>query len=392
MTTTSLTDESVEIIQLTSNERHHFFGYFDKCPWNLSQKYLLAHQIDFCDRPLTEKDVATIGIVDAATGTFESIAQTRAWSWQQGAMLQWHPAYPEDKIIFNDRRSGKFVSVIYDINKGEENVLPLPVAAVSNDGRYALSLNFARLADTRPGYGYEGLDDPYKNEFIPDNDGIYLMDIKTGCYELIISLAQIANINPNPVMQNTKHWFNHLLFSPNDKRFIFLNRCNSTAKDFPFNRCTRMFTANIDGTDLYLLNDDGMTSHFDWKNNTQILAWANKYNIGQRYFLFTDKTQQVQIIGEKSLTPFGDGHCSCSDEEELILTDTYPDEESNRTLMIYRLKTDSLKILGRFYSQMWIQQARCDLHPRFSRNNKQICFDSSHSGKRQIYIADISSL
>ncbi len=375
-----------EIIQLTDNERHHFFGYFDKCPWNLSQKYILAHKIDFCDRKLTEEDSATIGIVDVSTRKFEALTQTYGWSWQQGAMLQWHPAFPEDKIIFNDRRDGRFVSVVYDINKGEENVLPLPVAAVSNNGKYGLSLNFSRLADTRPGYGYEGIPDAYKNELAPGNDGIYLLDMETGKFDLIISLSQAANINPRPEMQNAKHWFNHLMFSPDDKRFIFLHRWENKDKKICYRHYTRMLTSNIDGTDIYLLNDDDMTSHFDWKDNEHIIAWARRNNIGDRYFLFTDKTQDITIIGEQALTHFGDGHCTYSPDRKWILTDTYPDETSHRTLMLYHPDSDILHILGRFYSQMWLNESRCDLHPRWSRDGREICFDSTHTGKREIYI------
>ncbi len=387
MTDTSIREENLaEIVQVTSNDYHHFFGYFDKCPWNLSGKYLLTHRIDFCNRPLTADDYAIIGIVELGTHKFEPITKTYAWSWQQGAMLQWHPKYPEDRIIFNDRRDGRFVSVVYDINKGEEKVLPLPVAAVSNNGEKALSLNFARLADTRPGYGYEGIGDPYKNELAPDEDGIYLMDMESGKFELIVSLAQAKGLKSKANMEGVKHWFNHLLFSPNDKRFIFLHRWRNVDGKIRYRHYTRMLTANVDGTDIYLLNDDDMTSHFDWKNDSEVIAWANKYDVGERYFLFQDKTQDFEIVGDKVLTPFGDGHCTYSPDEKLILTDTYPDEESYRKLMVYNPQTDELKMLGKFYSQPWIGEARCDLHPRWSRDGKQICFDSSHTGKREIYI------
>ncbi len=387
MTSTTKKENKIAIIQITEDSYHHFFGYFDKCPWNLSEKYVLAHRIDFCDRPLTADDYAVIGLVDLQENKFEPITKTFGWSWQQGSMLQWHPAFSEDKIIFNDRRDGKFVSVVYDINKGEENILPLPVAAVSNDGKKALSLSFSRLADTRPGYGYEGVEDPYKDQLAPENDGIYFMDIETGRCELIISLAQARNINPSLTMGNVKHWFNHLLFSPDDKRFIFLHRWRNTGTKIRYAHYTRMLTANIDGSDIYVLNDDDMTSHFDWKSNCEVIAWAYRNNIGERYFLFKDKTQEISIVGENTLTPFGDGHCTYSPDGKLILTDTYPDEKDYRTLMIYNPAEDELRIVGRFYSQPWLMQSRCDLHPRWSRTGKKICFDSSHSGKRQVYIA-----
>ena len=41
---------------------------------------------------------------------------------------------------------------------------------------------------------------------------------------------------------------------------------------------SRLYTANIDGSDLYLLNDSGRISHFCWKNNSQIFGWGGTQN------------------------------------------------------------------------------------------------------------------
>ncbi len=382
-----LRSSNVEIVEITSGPKHHFFGYFDKCPWNASGKHILSHEVDFCDRPLTEDDKATIGIVDLTSGNkFQPLTETYGWSWQQGAMLQWHPAFPEDKIIFNDRRDGQFVSVIRDINSGEEKVLPLPVAAVSPDGRLAVSLNFSRLAEERPGYGYEGIPDRFRDEDASDKDGIYSLDMETGQNKLIISLAQIVGIGHNPTMDGVKHWFNHLFFSPDSKRFIFLHRWRCHDEDFQYAHYTRMFTANADGSDIYCVNDHEMTSHFDWRDNNHIIAWAHRRDIGNRYFLFEDKSDNVIVIGDEKLTALDDGHCNYSPDRKWILTDTYPGENDTRKLLIYNPRTDVRIDLGDFHSEPWLAQSRCDLHPRWSRDGKWICIDSSHTGKRQIYI------
>lgn len=57
----------------------------------------------------------------------------------------------------------------------------------------------------------------------PD-DGIYLMDLVSGHSRLIVSIAHIVDIEHRSSMDGAHHWFKHLMFSPDDKRFIFLHR------------------------------------------------------------------------------------------------------------------------------------------------------------------------
>ena len=50
-------------------------------------------------------------------------------------------------------------------------------------------------------------------------------------------------------------------------------------------------------------------------------------------------------------------------------------------------------MLGRFLSPLPFRgEIRCDLHPRWSRDGRQVCFDSVHEGTRQIYVMDVSEI
>ena len=79
--------------------------------------------------------------------------------------------------------------------------------------------------DTRPGYGYCGIPDPYKDVLAPDKAGIWRMDLRTGKHDLIVSYAQAAAV-PYKIgdWTGSKHKFNHLLVAPDGSRFIFLHR------------------------------------------------------------------------------------------------------------------------------------------------------------------------
>jgi len=384
---------TLPIAPLTTGPKHHYFGYYDKFSENLSGRYVLSHETTFWDRPPRGDDRIPLGMIDLKEANrFQTVAETSAWSWQQGAMLQWWPGEPESTIVYNDRGGDEFVSVVQDIRTGSRRVLPRPVAAVNRTGKKALSLNFSRLADLRPGYGYAELPDKFADVKSPADDGIYLLDMQTGKYDLIISVAQMTALNPEPTMAGAMHWFNHFLFSPDDKRFIFLHRWFQKQGEGVY-WFTRLYTANVDGTGIRCLNNQKMTSHFDWADESHVIAWANQDGIGNRYYLFSDDgSGKAEIIGDTELTPFGDGHCSYSPDRKWILTDTYPDKEKHRTLLLFNVEKKRRITLGRFFSVPTITEIRCDLHPRWMRDGKGITLDSSHTGVRQIYGMDLTSI
>ncbi len=374
---------------VTAGPLYHWFGYYDKSPWSGDQKYMLAMEVDFMDRPPTADDTIKVGIVELEAGTeFHALGETRAWCWQQGTMLQWLGSDPERKCIYNSVEDGQYVSVIHDVQSGETRTLPMPVYAVSRDGTQAVCNNFSRVARTRPGYGYYALPDPTEGVDHPEDDGIWWMDLETGENRLIISLDQIAAIRHQESMDAGEHWVNHLLFSPDGSRFIFLHRWRRPDTGGHY---TRLFTANPDGSDICCLADYEMTSHFDWCGNDHVLAWGRHRQIGDKYYLYRDRSPWFTVVGDEVFTC--DGHCSYSPDGRWILTDTYPDAEEMRTLLVYDTETGARADIGRFLSpKKYSGEIRCDLHPRWSRDGKQVCIDSLHEGHRQLYVIDISDI
>ena len=376
--------------KVTAGDHFHFFGYYDKSPWALSRKCLLALEVDFMDRPPAEKDKARICLIEEETNKCEIIGETSAWNWQQGCMLQWLPG-TKDKIIYNDRKNKEFFSVILDIKTGKKEEIPFPIYTLSHNGKKALTLNFSRLQDTRPGYGYPGIPGPFRNELTPKEDGIYLGNLEKGEKELTISLSQLYSLRTRADMEGAKHWVNHLLFNTDDSRFIFLHRWEDKAKTYKDKgtHLTRMLTSDSKG--IYLLSNENMVSHFDWRDEKYLLAWAMKRKYDDHYYLFKDLSPEFEIVGEKEFS--SDGHCSYSPDRKYVLTDTYPDSNRMRTLILYRLADNKRIDIGNFFSPPELTgEIRCDLHPRWSRDGKQVCIDSVHEGSRQIYILDVSGI
>ncbi|MCP5109925.1 MAG: hypothetical protein GY953_03725, partial [bacterium] len=291
---------------ITAGPKFHWFGYYDKLQFDPSGRYVLGMEGDFEHRSPTADDVIRVGVVDTEDGdSWRELGVSRAWNWQQGCMLQWLPGSASE-VIWNDRVEDRFVSHILDIESGERRTLPVPVYAVAPDGKWAVSPDFRRLNDTRPGYGYAGLPDPNSGVAVPEDIGIWRTDLVSGKQDLIVSLADAAKI---PYEQGdwtgAKHWFNHLLVSPDGGRFIFLHRWRAEGDR---GRSTRLFTANTDGTDLYVLDPYGKTSHFIWRDPESILAWAWHPSHDDKFYLYYDKTDKVEVVGPDVMTR--NGHCT----------------------------------------------------------------------------------
>lgn len=359
----------------------YMFGYYDKSPWDFNGHTMLTLQIPFSDKH-PDAQPATICLYNTLNGDIQEIAETLAWNLQQGCMLQWIGPDYSDRIIYNDFRNSEHCSVIYDINRRKEKVISMPIYSMSKDGQKALSLNFSRLHRLRPGYGYSNLVDPTEGLFHPKHDGIWIIDVHHNESNLIISLDDIVNFNWSADMDGAEHKFNHLEFNPSGTRFMFLHRWRKNNIGY-----SRLFTANLDGTGLYCLADDQMVSHSCWKNDEEILCWARRRNEGDHYFCFTDETPDFKMIGGGQLDT--DGHPSFSPCGRYILTDTYPDRFRMSSLVVWDTQEKRKHCLGRFYAPFkYSGEIRCDLHPRWSRDGKMICFDSVHEGNRQQYIID----
>ena len=375
---------------ITRGPKHHWFGYYDKFEFDPTDRFVLGMEVDFEHRSPTDQDQIKIGMVDIENGDeWTELGTSNSWGWQQGCMLQWLPG-SESTVIWNDREKDKFVSRIMDVKTGEKKTVPSPVYSVAPDGKTAFYADFRRINDVRPGYGYPGLPDPHKNDLAPSDSGVFRVNLETGEEEMIISLKQIKGIgtipSPDP---KAKHYVNHILCNPFAKRFIFLHRWQ-----YPDGtRKTRMLTSNYDGSDIRVVDDNGLTSHFIWKDANHILAFSEQKSHGRRFYLFEDGGEhQIDVVGVDDLTR--DGHCTYLPDTDWILNDTYPNRERIQIPHIYHVPTRTKIELGHFLSpKVYTGEWRVDTHPRISRNGKLVVIDSPWKDQgRQLHLIDISEI
>jgi hypothetical protein len=399
-----------DVRMVSDGSSHCFFGYYDKCPWDQSNRYLLSHRILGAQLPSGDS-LATIGYCDAESGNeFIPLTTTDSWNWQQGSMLQWLENCSEKKILFNRTTPQGYGTVLFDIDRNEERLYGRPLAAASPQGDFIVSYNYGRLAVTHSAIGYFGHPVNYDLEPCPANDGLFFLDLETGKEALIFSYRDASIFSPVDSMSRATHWFSHVAVNPNGDRVLFLHRWSECVAD-ENQWFHRLVTINPDGSDVKVLQSsaypllDGHTndvwtyeyeknvnqiSHPVWLDDNHILAWSTR-NHRSRYHRYSDKSADVEEIGGHILRE--NGHFTCSPNKKWLLTDTYPDpNDFKRGLLLFDMETEKMIRLGDFFADPSLtKDARCDMHPRWDREGKLICIDSVHEGVvRQLYTLDVS--
>ncbi len=383
---TPMRDLMFPVERLTPAGAHCFFGYYDNPAWDAAGQRHLCHHVPFWGRLPTGNDTATLGIIRLADRAFIPLCETNAWNFQQGTMLQWHPLEPNESVIFNRFVGGRYVGVVRRVATGEELLLSQPVASVDPAGRHALSINFSRNFDFRPGYGYANKPDDWKDTPAPKEDGIFLIHLATGESELIVSYDDLARCFTSEA-RGRKLVVNHIAFNTDGTRFVALLRTFPDAAHKQW--ATALITADWRGRDRYLLRNFGIESHYHWRDPGHLLIWSDAGGAASLYLL-TDRTQEAETVDPAFFAR--DGHCSYSPDRRWLLYDSYP-IDNYRYLYAYNLEERRAHTLGGFYSApAAIVDIRCDLHPRWNRAGTAVSFDSTHESYRAIYQMDVSSL
>jgi len=316
------------------------------------------------------------------------IDETPAFNFQQGAMLRWVNKESR-KYIFNTVENSNLVAKVKDaVSENEVMTITMPVQTVNDEGTEALTLNYRRLDKIRPEYGYQVSVKNFDSDMPYEKDGIWRINISTGKYKLVISIAELIDLNYHKDMDKSQHKFNHIMYSPSGKRFVFMHRWIG-----PYGKFSRLYTANADGSDIYCLADDRMISHYYWMDDKHLIAFARKEPIGDRYFLIEDKSKEFKTIGDGVLDIYGDGHPQVHPGKSWLVTDTYPNKARIRELILFNLETEKRIVIASFFAP-WKYDGyyRCDLHPRWSPDGNKISIDSAHEGFRNSYIIDVSEI
>ena len=392
----------VPIRAITKGPAFHWFAYYDKLQFDPTNRFVLSNQVKFEHRTPTADDRIHVGMIDLEDGDrWIELGKSDAWGWQQGCMLQWIPG-SKNEVLWNDREGDRYVARIKNVETGETRTLPRAIYALSQDGKWGVTTDFARLQALRPGYGYQGVADAWRTMKAPEKTGLWRVDLTTGEEKLIFSYAQAAAIPfKDGPLTDQWNWFNHLLVAPGSQRFTFLHRWRAKGPDdadFAVNNgfITRMFTMNPDGSDPFIIDPSGHTSHFVWRDPRHITAWTRPEGQKDAFYLLEDKTAKVTLVGEVDMPVNGHNtYLTVGNGMEWILNDTYPTGvRRQQTPYLYHEPTKNRHDLGHFHSpKEYSGEWRCDTHPRSSNDGRFVTIDSPHGGNgRQVWLLDVSGI
>lgn len=382
-----LPEKKEYFINKYSFKENCFLGFHDIDPFSIDCSKVLSNRTSIDLRMPLKDETLEIGYVnlnEGVIGDFNSLGVSYAWNFHKGCRLQW---LSDSEIIYNSADNDKVISKILNITNSNEIIIDFPIDTVNKEKRIASSFSYERLERCMPGYGYLYNDDGYLNEYLPEQTGLFIVDLDNNSRKLIVSIKDLVNeLDDDKFRVGYWHFVTHSEFSIDGRYISFLHRWvgNDIKK-----RWTRLIIYDlIENKWFSLPTTDWGVSHYVWNDRNQIIAYCSVDNI-DCHAIFDIPSKEYKKIAVNKLN--SDGHQSFIGNNEFV-TDTYPDKYRMAKLYKVNVETNEVTKLASIYSpkkyqtKTYYKHIACDLHPRVSENGKYLCFDSPRNGKRSLYV------
>jgi hypothetical protein len=410
----------VPITKVTPDDGFYLHTFYDECPWSPSGKFLALTKFPYQQKKPKWGDIAEICIINVEKQTIRTIYQTKAWSFQLGANVQWSNI--SDRYVYtNDIIDGQAVCVRIDLEKGENIAYSGPKYDIAPNGKYIAGPNLNYINITQYGYAIPDPENGIPNQLQKsqmDSEGLWVTNLESNKKELLASLNDFYR-NAVPADQQFYrdgiYYLFHTKFNSQGNRIMQVFRCLFNGQG----RNASLFTLNSDGSNIqqclsnekWNQNDQygGGGNHPNWHPDGEhiimntVPTWLGYKNM--MFSMFKYDGSGFRILTEKHI---GSGHPSVDPTTRYLITDAY-------TKQTYVLKNDEIPI--RFIDlKNDIEYTLCtvsndvgnqgdknskeaggshfklDPHPAWNREYNKICFNGSLDGKRQVFIADLMSL
>ena len=392
----------VRVEQLTQGPNHHFFGYIGQSltiPWSKNGDRILCLSAPFHDHLAGKGEPANVNIIYANKKNdnsfkIEKVDESQGWNHQQGTMFYWNPDSPQDQFFFNDRdsKSGVVYTVLYDLSKGRrikfykyENK-SFGNSGICPKGKYFLAINYARMARLRPVTGYKGSYDWSEGIAAPKEDGIAIIDIKTGVKKILLSFKQMAEgLDRKGFDAKGRNLFiNHTLWSRDGKYIYFFVRAGWKSDKDGREGLNAACSVKVDGTQFFA-GHRHIGGHPEWGNGTEIIgSYENKQIV---YDIITQKIKRT--IGSKKIFPQPGGDISLSPNSNWLVNG-YNDKAGTNFYSLMNLKTGDWVNTPSFNTGIYKKDLRIDPAPRWNHDNNKILVSGlDKNGIRQLFVMSL---
>lgn len=361
------------------NNEESFFGYYDKTP-ECNGKVLSHIATSSTTKDPSVKHPIKIAVSNLDCDKTDIIGETTSYAWQQGARVQW---IDEDTVIYNIAGDKGYNAVAYSLSQSKVIRRFNKPVQDSFGSKYFLSLNYTRLMPVASDYGYRNFAYDKNSQLKEDEDGIWLVDYKSGNTTHLHTLEEIIKCNWKEDFAQCYHTINHIMISPDGKGFIFIHRYYKGQQRFH-----RLIYSDFKTLKVLLENE--MVSHMCWVDCKTVFGYLS---VGKKngYYSIDIESSKSTICKEMTETNLGDGHPSVYGN--WIVFDCYPDKSRMQQLLLFNKENkEVIPLLKLYQSVKFMYDTRCDLHPRFSKDGKYIFFDTVFCGKRTHCKIDVQEI
>ena len=401
-------------------EGNVFTGYYDVINLSANDKFLIYHKVKFIDRMPKADDPCELCMTNLETGKEIKFGTTTAWNWQQGSRLQWLGPNYNRSISYNKFKDGKLCGIIYDVELEKIKVYSSPFYSISHDGKKAVTYDYKRLARARSSYSYAAL--AKKSSLVQDDTGVGLtvIDIEDGSCTEILNIEKLVSNHYASSMDYGCHWIDTPSISPDGSCIFFLHRWEIKGGFF-----SRLYSINIDGSELKLIFNSGTVNHISVLNNDQVIfdgvaeGGLNEYrkytffnlifkvlsplyhrfignNVALRqkiishYYYCLSKSKSTTEIVAGDLVSVAHPSVNRSNPK-IFLADTYEDKDNKRHLFLCSTIHNSSANLASFDSPSQYNSTKCraDLHPTWNILGTKFIVDIIENNERKIVIGDV---
>lgn len=340
-----------------------FCGYYDVSPFRPNDPdYILIHATNASVYSLpTIHTKIDLLLYQISTAEWRLLDSTPAWNWQQGSRLQW---IDNCRIAYNIIYEHEVRCCLLNVDTGKKEILPIPLSIVESQDKI-ISIDYCALTAASE-YGYPGISQKSCASEVQvydyrKKDLVTVLD-----WKLLGALARPGA---------TRQHINHILYSPDRSRFVFIFRYWVDNK-----RLDSLIEYNLNTKKVREIIINQTVSHYCWNDNNNLFAWLIIDEVPGHYLVDIEMKKVDFVSG------VNDGHPSHIFGARYI-TDRYVGSRLGGAILqaeIIDLNNQSIIPLVKLSHPAIINSAnRCDMHISLSRDKKLYQLDSRHLYNRR---------